>query len=101
MRLVLEEAGADVTCAENGQLGLDAALRGQFDVILMDMQMPVMDGYTAAEGVRLPRVPAADPAAHGPRDARRPGKMLGRRLHGLSDEADQHRSNYSMLSPML
>ena len=61
IRLVLEEAGAEVTCAENGKIGLEAADRGQFDVILMDMQMPVMDGYTAAwklreRGCRLPIV---------------------------------------------
>jgi CheY-like chemotaxis protein len=52
IRLVLEEVGAEITCAENGQEGLDTALRGQFDVILMDMQMPVMDGYTATQRLR-------------------------------------------------
>ena len=50
--LVLEEMGADITCAENGQEGLDAVRVGQFDVILMDMQMPVMDGYTATRHLR-------------------------------------------------
>jgi signal transduction histidine kinase/CheY-like chemotaxis protein/HPt (histidine-containing phosphotransfer) domain-containing protein len=50
--LVLREAGADVSCAENGQLGLEAASRDRFDLILMDMQMPVMDGYTATQRLR-------------------------------------------------
>ncbi len=50
--LVLQEAGAKVTCVENGQYGLETASRDPFDLILMDMQMPVMDGYTATERLR-------------------------------------------------
>ncbi len=50
--LVLERAGASVRCAENGQAGLEAVAWEPFDVILMDMQMPVMDGYTATRELR-------------------------------------------------
>ena len=50
--LVLQQAGAEVVVAENGQEGLDAAGSRTFDVILMDMQMPVLDGYTAAKRLR-------------------------------------------------
>lgn len=49
---VLSKAGAYVETAENGKIGVDMALSGDFDVVYMDMQMPVMDGYTAATKLR-------------------------------------------------
>ena len=58
-RAVLQGAGAEVIDAENGWLAIQTANQHEFDLILMDMQMPVMDGYTAArtlrdEGCELP-----------------------------------------------
>jgi len=44
--------GINVETAENGQIGVDKCREGQFDLILMDLQMPVMDGYTAAQEIR-------------------------------------------------
>jgi two-component system, sensor histidine kinase len=52
IRLILARAGAIVSLAENGKIGLDLALKNDYDVILMDMQMPVMDGYTATLKLR-------------------------------------------------
>ncbi|HET6246454.1 MAG TPA: ATP-binding protein [Tepidisphaeraceae bacterium] len=46
--LVLDRAGAVVEWAEDGKTGSEMALGGNYDVVLMDMQMPIMDGYTAA-----------------------------------------------------
>jgi len=52
LRLQLGNAGAEVIIAENGQIGVELAMAQQFDVILMDMQMPVMDGYAATTELR-------------------------------------------------
>ncbi|OYP33174.1 PAS domain-containing hybrid sensor histidine kinase/response regulator [Rhodopirellula sp. MGV] len=52
IRLLLEREGAKVWMAENGQVAIDMVSRTNFDVILMDMQMPVLDGYTATSRLR-------------------------------------------------
>ena len=50
---LLQQAGIEVVLAENGQLALDVlAADTRFDGILMDCQMPVMDGYTATRAIR-------------------------------------------------
>lgn len=50
--VLLAPLGADVSYAENGAEAVEAHARGQFDVILMDLQMPVMDGIAATRAIR-------------------------------------------------
>jgi CheY-like chemotaxis protein len=52
LRMQLAGAGASVTSALNGQIALDLVATQTFDLILMDMQMPVMDGYAATAELR-------------------------------------------------
>ena len=52
IRLVLRRAGAAVTCAADGQECLDRTAEADFDLILLDMQMPVLDGYQTAGRLR-------------------------------------------------
>ena len=59
---LLVEQGHDVVSVENGALALEAVKEQPFDMVLMDVQMPVMDGVTATRAIRDPNSGALDPS---------------------------------------
>ncbi len=58
---ILQAVGFTLDIAENGQQALDMLGKNTYDLILMDIQMPVMDGYTATQKIRAQEKYAALP----------------------------------------
>lgn len=52
IRQILRRSGANVDLAENGQEGVEKALKREYDIVLMDLQMPVKDGLMATAELR-------------------------------------------------
>jgi CheY-like chemotaxis protein len=62
LRTLMNGQGHELTFVDNGQKAVDAAREGAFDLILMDVSMPVMDGPTAAKAIReFPQPAGATP----------------------------------------
>jgi CheY-like chemotaxis protein len=57
--LMLEAAGMAVSSAEYGALAVEAVQSGAYDLVLMDLHMPVMDGLSACRAIRALGGPAA------------------------------------------
>lgn len=51
-RFVFEQKGANVTCADNGEDGLNKFKNNKYDLIVMDIMMPIMGGYEATRRIR-------------------------------------------------
>lgn len=81
MRLELEDQGFIVFEAENGQIAVDIAIRERPDVILMDLTLPLMDGFEATKLIRqhdgLKNVPIIAVTAHQEDDFRSVAKASG------------------------
>ena len=52
MRFILQKAGHEIIEAWDGAAGVESAEKDNPDLILMDMQLPVMDGYQATKKIR-------------------------------------------------
>ncbi|RYZ57438.1 MAG: PAS domain-containing sensor histidine kinase [Proteobacteria bacterium] len=48
----LEHAGASVQCVDDGEKGVEFASSNEYDIVLMDLRLPVMDGYSASSLLR-------------------------------------------------
>lgn len=81
MRLELEDQGFIVFEAENGQIAVDIAIREKPDVILMDLTLPLMDGFEATKLIRqhdgLKNVPIIAVTAHQEDDFRSVARASG------------------------
>jgi CheY-like chemotaxis protein len=52
MKIMLEKVGLKVDAANNGKIALELIEKNQYDLILLDIIMPIMDGYTTAKTLR-------------------------------------------------
>lgn len=82
VKAMLDKLGHETMCVENGREALDALQASSFDAVIMDMQMPVMDGVTATKAIRaLPGEPSQVPivflTAQALPDARREAQAAG------------------------
>jgi CheY-like chemotaxis protein len=81
MRLALEDHGFIVFEAENGEAAVESANREKPDVILMDLTLPLMDGFAAAKLIRengqFKNIPIIAVTAHQETDFRSGAKASG------------------------
>lgn len=98
---LLKLAGIETATAENGELAVSAAGSGQFDLILMDIQMPVLDGYAAAQQIRqfAPDLPILALTAHAMAEER--DRVLAAGMNDILTKPIQSEALYERLEHWL
>jgi signal transduction histidine kinase/ActR/RegA family two-component response regulator len=88
MELILDSVGMEHACAQDGREGVEAMQAGDFDAVLMDIQMPVMDGLEATRRIRdwerragRPRAPILIVSANCLREHVEAGRAAGADAH--------------------
>ena len=83
IRRLLKKKGADIETASNGIEGTEKALSGDFDIVLMDIQMPVADGYEATRTLRKAgfKKPIVALSAHAMKEDREKSLAVGCNEH--------------------
>jgi signal transduction histidine kinase/ActR/RegA family two-component response regulator len=88
VRMMLEQFGIETVVVEDGAQAVEALRRGAFDAVLMDMQMPVMDGLEATRLIRRleastgrPRTPILMLSANALAEHREAGRLAGADAH--------------------
>jgi two-component system chemotaxis sensor kinase CheA len=101
---ILESAGYDVDVASSGEEGLDLARRKPFSLILCDVEMPGIDGFTFVERIRsdaaLRDIPAILVSSRSAPEDRQRGRDVG--AHGYIVKGEFNQAELlTMIRPML
>ncbi len=76
MRSLLKHTPCQIDLADNGAIAVDKFRQGRYDLILMDVEMPVMDGYSATREIRLIEQ----------QEGRQPTPIIALTAHALQDD---------------
>jgi len=87
-KIHIERAGYQVDLAENGKLAVEAFKRKHYDLILMDVQMPVMDGYQATKAIREIEAELATMENENFREAMHRVPIIATTGHALSEDRE-------------
>lgn len=85
LTLILANEGAKVVCADNGEVGINTLKQQTFDLVILDLQMPIMDGITCTKMIRenpkWQQLPIIAMTAHNTEADHLSTKLAGVNLH--------------------